>query len=309
MTLQSGKNRVTFQSGGSTLIGNLYCPSDWDASKKYPTLVVSGPLGTVKEQVSGRFSQKLAEHGFVALAFDFRTQGESEGEPKNYDNPFNKGEDIQNAISFLGALGITDKIGVLGVCAGATYSVHGIVSDLRVKAFATLVAHFSLREFTGYNPLVTAEIRTMLLNQSNEARQKFYETGISEPTNIIYPDISSKEELPFPGGDAEDIYDYYYQRGENTCPGFSKKMAAMSYEAHIKSDALSHAKDISVPYMGIVGSEAFSRPYTERFMNEILHDNKEIKVIEDARHVQAYDCEEYIDNALEYLSSFFNRYL
>ena len=175
---------------------------------------------------------------------------------------------------------IKEKIGVLGICAGASYSMHGIISDRRVKAFGSLVGHFSMREFTGYNPLITEEIRTFLLKQSNDARQKYFETGISEISNIIYPDTSSKDELPFPDGDAEDIYDYYYYRGENTCPGFNRKMATISYEAHIKSQTLDYAKDLVIPYLGITGSEAFSKPYTERFVEEILHENKKAIVIE-----------------------------
>ena len=46
---------------GITLAGHLYLPKDFDATKKYTAIAVSGPFGAVKEQVSGRYAQKMAE--------------------------------------------------------------------------------------------------------------------------------------------------------------------------------------------------------------------------------------------------------
>ena len=309
MQLQSGKNQITFKSNGDKIIGWLFCPPNFDASKKYPAITIAGPLGTVKEQAASKFADKLACKGFIALAFDFATQGESEGSPKNYDNPFRKGEDVQNAISYLSSLKNVDqdKIGALGICAGASYTAHGIISDTRVKAFASVVGYFSLREFVGYNPLVSEELRTMLLKQSNDARQKYFETGISEGVNIIYPESSAN--MPLTGLDMEDVNDYYYKRVGECWPNFSTKMAGMSYEAHIKSHALDLGKDLSIPYIGITGTEAISKPYTERFIAEILHDNKEMKVMDGARHVQVYDLEKYVNEAVGYLTTFFNQNL
>jgi len=306
MELRPGKNKIKFNSAGVKLAGNLHCPDDIDSAAGRTAIVVSGPLATVKEQAAGRFAEKLGQAGFIALAFDFRTQGESIAEPTNYDNPANKGEDIQNAVSFLGTLDGVGKIGSLGICAGASYSMHGIVSDRRVKAFASVVGHFSLREFTGYNELITEDLRAQLLQLSNNARQQYFETGESEQSNIIYPDAKSQDDLPFPGGDAEDIFDYYYKRGSNEWPGFNAQLATMSYEALIKSNALDLAKELAVPYLGIVGSEAFSTPYTERFFSDVPHENKATYVIEGARHVQAYDIDEYIDQSIQRLTDFYS---
>jgi len=311
MNLQTGKNKITFNSNGDKIIGWLFCPPDFDESKKYPAITLAGPLGSVKEQAAGVFGEKLSKKGFVTLAFDFSTQGESGGTPKNYDNPFRKGEDVQSAISFLGTLENidNDRIGALGICAGSSYTMHGIVSDARVKAFATVVAHFSLREFTGYNPMINDEVRSYLLNQSNEARQLYFESGEESHSGIIYPDAKTKEDLPFSGPDADDIYDYYYSRVAGCWPNFNSQMATMSYEALIKSQALDLAKDLSIPYLGITGTEAFSKPYTERFLSEMLHDKKEMKIIEGARHIQCYDIEKNIDEAVDYLTVFYKQHL
>jgi fermentation-respiration switch protein FrsA (DUF1100 family) len=312
-TLTEGLNRVEFNSCGLKLIGNLYCPAPFDSNKRYSAIVTAGPMGTVKEQAAGVFAEKLSKKGYLTLTFDFRTQGESEGSPKNYENPFNKGEDIQNAISFLGTLKCVNKdsIGTLGICAGGSYVIHASVSDRRVKALATVNGFLSLREFTGYNPLVTDEIRAVLLKRSNDDRQKFYETGVSEKADILMPDAVSAEELPaaFPDDDKKDIFDYYYARVDRCWPNFDHRFSTMSYEALIKSHALDYAKDLAIPYLGVAGSEAITKPYAERFIAEILHDYKELKIINSARHVPTYANDEYVDQAIDALHAFYSKYI
>jgi len=307
MGLQAGKNKITFNSDGNKIVGWLFCPPNFNANQKYPAISVAGPMGTVKEQAGGVFAEKLAEKGFITIVFDFRTQGESEGMPRNYENPFNKGEDIQNAISYLGTLDNVDKgkVNALGICAGGSYTIHGTISDRRIKAFATVNPYFSMREFAGYNPLVSEEARNAMLKISNDDRQKYFETGVSDRINILLPAFEDLKNMPVPADDLEDISSYFYERVENDWPNYSSKNAGMSFEALLKSHALDLAKDLSIPYLGIVGSEAITKPFTERFFAEIQHENKEIKEIEGARHVQTYGNEVYVNQAVDHLSKFY----
>ena len=61
--------KVTFETQyGLTLAADLYTPKD--AKGKLAAIAVSGPFGAVKEQCSGLYAMKMAERGFVALAFD-----------------------------------------------------------------------------------------------------------------------------------------------------------------------------------------------------------------------------------------------
>ena len=72
------KTRLTFESGGETLVGDLYLPRDEPAG----VVVAVGPLTSVKEQASGAYARAMAERGYAGLAFDYRYFGESGGTPR-----------------------------------------------------------------------------------------------------------------------------------------------------------------------------------------------------------------------------------
>lgn len=61
---------ITYDLNGLKISANIYVPATYDAAKSYPALVVAHPNGGVKEQVSGLYSQRMAEAGYICLAFD-----------------------------------------------------------------------------------------------------------------------------------------------------------------------------------------------------------------------------------------------
>lgn len=109
--------KVTFKTQyGQTLAADLYLPKD--AEGKLPAIAVSGPFGAVKEQSSGLYAMKMAERGFVALAFDPSYTGESSGEPRRTASPDINTEDFMAAVDFLSKQDDVDaeKIGIIGIC-------------------------------------------------------------------------------------------------------------------------------------------------------------------------------------------------
>ena len=116
---------ITYELNGLKIVANVYTPADYDGTKKFPALVVAHPNGGVKEQVAGLYSQRMAEQGYICLAFDAAYQGASEGEPRNTDKPANRIEDIRRAADILLQYPGVDpqRVGILGICGGGGYTL------------------------------------------------------------------------------------------------------------------------------------------------------------------------------------------
>ena len=118
---------ISYMPDGLRLVANVYVPAGYDkgAEKKYAGVVVAHPNGGVKEQVAGLYAQRLAENGYVALAFDAAYQGHSEGQPRNTDKPAHRVEDIHRACDIIRVFPGVDpeRVGVLGICGGGGYTI------------------------------------------------------------------------------------------------------------------------------------------------------------------------------------------
>ena len=132
---------VSYQNQqGIDLAANLYLPAGYDENGSYAAIVVAHPNGGVKEQVSGLFAQRLAENGYITIAFDAAYQGASGGVPRQTDRPANRVEDIRAAIDYLSTVaGVdTSRIGALGICGGGGYTIEASKTDKRISAVATI---------------------------------------------------------------------------------------------------------------------------------------------------------------------------
>src|SRR5688572_29339737 len=135
------EQRVTFECAGDTIVGTLFRP---EGDGRRGGLVVDGPMTSVKEQASGNYARALAGRGLVTLAIDHRHFGESGGQPRQYEHPGRKIEDLRAAVGWLGARDDVDpgKVGMVGVCAGAGYAAGAVAGDDRVRAFGTVAGFF-----------------------------------------------------------------------------------------------------------------------------------------------------------------------
>lgn len=93
--------RVNYKIDGIEVVANVYTPAGYDAQGSYAAIIVAHPNGGSKDQVAGLYAQKLAEAGFITIAFDARYQGESGGMPRRTDKPANRIGDIMGAIDYI----------------------------------------------------------------------------------------------------------------------------------------------------------------------------------------------------------------
>ena len=96
------KQKVTFHNRFLIdMVGDLYFPANYSPAKKYAAIIVGHPFGGVKEQTSGLHARKLAEIGYVTLAFDASYYGESGGYPRRMESPEVRVDDFSAAVDFL----------------------------------------------------------------------------------------------------------------------------------------------------------------------------------------------------------------
>ncbi|WP_462251783.1 alpha/beta hydrolase [Ekhidna sp.] len=262
--------KVNFKSEAVNLVGNLYFPSNYEEGKKYPALVVSGSWTTVKEQMAGLYAQRLANEGFITLAFDFRNFGESGGEPRFYESPALKKTDVKNAVSFLESMEEVDnsKIGAFGVCAGAMYTLMAASEDARIKSVVTTASWLhdaeAVKLFYGGEEGVNAKIEA-----AQAAKRQYNETG-----EVQYiPAISREDESAAMYGP----YDYYLNPDRGAIEQWSNdKFAVMSWEDWLTTDPMPTAENINVPTLMIHSDGAVLPQYTKNYFERIATTDKEL---------------------------------
>lgn len=300
------KEKVSFKNGVWKMAGDLYLPENFNENTKYAAIVCVHPGGGVKEQTAGLYAERLAHYGFVDLAYDASHQGESEGEPRRLDSPYDRVEDIKCAVDFLTTLPYIDRasIGAMGVCAGGGYAINAALTEKRIRAVAGISpvdAGLSSREgWTGGNSL---ENQLKLMEQIAEARTA--EANGETPKLVNYvPEKVDKNTHP----DFVEAHEYYrtsrggHPNSDNLCLlyGFADRLAFNSFA--LIPDFLTQ------PLLVIVGSKAGSRWMGEKAVQLSTHE-KELYIIDGATHVSLYDIPEDVDRAMAKLTEFFGKHL
>lgn len=284
------RKQVTFKNRyGITLAADLYLPKNSDG-KTLAALAISGPFGAVKEQSSGLYAQTMAERGFAALAFDPSYTGESGGEPRNVASPDINTEDFSAAVDFLGLQKNIDRdrIGVIGICGFAGFSLNAAAVDKRIKAVATTSMYdISRVSAKGYNDKLPIEQRSQMLEQIAQQRWKDAEAGAPSPGPRNLPEKLQGNEPQF----VVDYFNYY-----RTPRGFHANSVnsngawtATNSVSFMNMPLLTYIKEISPrPVLLIAGENAHSRYMSEDAYN-MAAEPKELIIIPNAVHVDLYD--------------------
>lgn len=291
--------KVTFTRENVQLVGNLYLPENFDANLKYPSVVVGGSLTSVKEQMAGTYANKLAEQGIIALAFDFSHYGESQGTPRQYEDPEIKLKDLQAAVSFLNDLPYTEGIGALGVCTAGGNVAYLAAEDSRVDAIATVAAWLPNEETL---PLLygSEENLNALRNKGEEAKNAYENEGVTQMV-LAYSDTDKTASHFGP-------MEYYMdQTRGGGVKAWENSFAVMSWETWLDFSPMEKASKIKVPSM-IIHSDGSALPdNAKQFYNE-LSGEKELVWL-DGYHFDFYDQEVQVNEAVANASRFFKEKL
>ncbi len=297
---------VTYKLNGIDIAANVYTPAGYDASKKYPAIVVAHPNGGIKEQTAGLYAQRLAEAGYIAIAADAAYQGASGGEPRHTDKPAYRIEDIHGMADFIAQYAGVDakRLGVLGICGGGGYTVKAAQSDKRFKAVATL-SMFNSGEVRR-NGFQNSQLSTIQerLQKASDARTQEAAGG-----KIIYageanPNLTEAEIAKISTDLYREGYEYYFRTHAHPNSTFLYTMSSlldlMTWDATTNMDL------IDQPLLMMAGSKADTKYMTdEAFSKATNAKNKELFLIEGATHIQTYWKPEYVSQAVNKLVNFY----
>ena len=273
---------------GINLTGDLYTPKNMTEGK-LAAIAISGPFGAVKEQVSGRYAQTLAERGFVTLAFDPSYTGESGGEPRDVASPDINTEDFSAAVDYLSNLKFVnpDRIGILGICGFGGFGLNAAAIDTRIKATVTVTMYDMTRVTArGYFDSMDENARYELKEKLNKQRTEDFKNG----TYAKSPGLPDK----LTGDEPQFVKDYvaFYK----TKRGFHKRSIGSnggwnttSSLSLINIPILAFSDEIRNPVLIIHGEKAHSRYFSEDAFKKLKGDNKELYIVPDANHTDLYD--------------------
>jgi len=313
--------KVTFETQyGLTLAADLYTPKD--AERKVPAIAVSGPFGAVKEQSSGLYAMRMAERGFVTLAFDPSYTGESSGEPRRTASSDINTEDFMAAVDYLSQLENVDaeKIGIIGICGWGGIALNAAAADPRIKATVASTMYDMTR--VAGNGYFDSEDKEESRHAAREALAKQRLTdakamagGVIDPLPDDAPQF------------VKDYYDYYKTpRGYHARSGNSNDgWRVIGTQAYANARFLYYINEIRSAVMIMHGEKAHSRYFGEaayKYMVEgkaegynfvgkpnPVPENKQLLIIPGASHCDLYDGGEKDYIPFDKIEQFFNENL
>ena len=295
--------KVTFETQyGLTLAADLYTPLNPPEGGKYAAIAVSGPFGATKEQSSGLYAMRMAERGFVALAFDPSYTGESSGEPRRTASPDINTEDFMAAVDFLAKQENVDaeRIGIIGICGWGGIALNAAAADTRIKATVASTMYDMTRvSGNGYYDANDNEA------DRHAAREAVSKQRLSDPKAMAGGVVD-----PLPDDAPQFVKDYhdyyktprgYHKRSGNSNDGWR----VIGTQAYANARFLYYINEIRSAVLVMHGSEAHSRYFGEaayKYMVEgeadgynvvgkpnPVPENKQLLIIPGATHCDLYD--------------------
>jgi uncharacterized protein len=134
------KQPVTFYSEGARLVGDVYLPDGLAPGVRRPGIVLCHGYTGVKDIYLPDNARVLNDAGFVAMVFDYKGWGDSEGSRSRLA-PYSRVADVQAALTFLGTLPQVDPagLGIYGTSYGGATVVWVAAIDQRVKCVVSVV--------------------------------------------------------------------------------------------------------------------------------------------------------------------------
>jgi uncharacterized protein len=291
---------VSFESNGVHVVGNLYVPDN--LSVPAPGVITIGPMTYAKEQAPTQYAKRLAARGFVALVFDPRYRGESEGTPRDYENPLAKVEDLKNAVTFLTSRSEVDanRIVALAICQGSSEMLRAAADDDRIKVLATVAGHYRDHE-ADLVWLGGEEGLAHRRERGAQAKATFERTGEVTYVPAIDP---VRTDVGMPG---KFVWDWYHPWAE--AGTWENRYAVLSDADLLDYESASAAARVQQPYLMIHSDNCFIPDAARRQFALVPQTEKKLLWEGQNQHFQYYDDPVVIDHSVESITDWFAHHL
>jgi len=200
--------------------------------------------------------------------------------------------DLRAAVGALGEH--TDRIGIVGVCLGGGYAVRAAAADPRISAVAGIAG--------GYNS--PARFAAGMGIDAYRSALADFVRRYDEELPAVAPD----------GGEAamggDEPY-AYYGTARSAAPRWENRMTRGSLHSLMTFDALGAAPLLAAtPLLVVHGKvDAYCSPELAQALFDDATGVKEIRWLDATQHIDLYDVEPYVTEAVDATTAFLSRHL
>lgn len=279
--------KVRFSSAGETLVGDLHMPQ---SRTRAPAVAIIGPMTYQKEQAPTQYALRLSQQGYAALAYDSRYRGESGGEPRCWENPSHKLDDLKAGLAFLASRENIDpaRLFVLGICQGSSIAFRAAAEAPGVRALATIAGQYRDRE--GDIAWLTEQGLAARLDKGRAAKRKFESSGEIEYVKAV---DRTNMNVGMPGEFVWVWYQPWADRGI-----WENRYAVMSDADLLKYESISAARELRSPWLMVHGDNCFLPSAAKRHMDAVPKSTRRRMIWDNTPHLSYYDQPGVIDRAV-----------
>ena len=253
---QAGANAkpIEFKSQGLRCRGLKYLPPGMLANEKRPCIVLAHGFSAVKEMYFTDYAEAFSKAGFVAVVFDYRYQGESEGEPRGQIFPWEQIEDFRNAISFAQTQPEVDpeRIGVFGSSYSGGHVICLGALDRRVKAVACQVP--LIDGWTNFQAIVPRAAGAGMLKYLEADRIERFKSGKVNYLPVVAADNNAVL-------NTSDSHQWFTETHKKKAPRWENRVTVESIEKFIEYSPVVFIGRISpTPFLMMVAENDILTP-------------------------------------------------
>ncbi|MDC1105986.1 alpha/beta hydrolase [Prolixibacteraceae bacterium] len=264
---------IKFYSEKSAIAANLYKPEAFDEQTKYPAVLVCHGFAGIKELLVDSYAKAFAEHGFVALTFDYRGFGESEGETTI--DPLNQVQDIYNATEYLRHQPFvdTDNISLWGSSLGGANVIIASALDSVYRSVCVQLT-FGDGERVVTNGNEETKAATLGMIRKLWGREVLNNKGMMVPLNKMLHDEQSLA---------------FLKENADAYPALLSKIPFSTLKNTFRLKAEKFIALIDAPILIVGAGKDDVNPVAEsKHLYERAVEPKELFVVEEAGHYDAY---------------------